>query len=467
MIKYSIIVLKFQNDKILGLFLLKKINLKGKMQKNIRGRMAQAQKVARSEFSGAIAQIAAERKIAPEAIYEAIEAGLLSAYRKQMSGEYEDEAELDSDYHYFAKVEQASGAMNVYRAPIIGEIDEEDENAVVRYDEKKLEDVTPAGFGRIAAQVAKQVIIQRVRDAERDQIINDYADKIGVMVTAQVLRMEKGNVLLDIGRGNAYMPPKEQMRGEFYKNNARIAVYIKGIEELNHHKAIIVSRADGELVRKLFEREVPEINAGTVEIKLLAREAGVRTKVAVVSNGGAGIDPVGSCVGQRGVRVQEIIKELNNEKIDIINYYQEMDKMIASALAPAENLKIEYDEEKKTAEVTAPDDQVSLTIGRGGQNVRLAAKLLGVSITVKSESGAVTTKMTGNEEYEIDSYGLSEETRNELINLKLVTYADITRFSKRIEENDKIEEAEKERIFAQAKMRQAADEETKAETKND
>ncbi len=426
------------------------------MRKSVRtskSQQAQMQKSARSEFSAAIAQIAAERKIEPQAIYEAIEAGLVSAYRKQISGEAEESTVLDHDAAYFARVDQVTGAMQVFKAPRLHPEDEDD----FSYDDKKKEDVTPAGFGRIAAQVAKQVIIQRVHDAERDQIIADYSDKIGTMVTGQVLRMEGKNVLLDIGRGNAYMPPKEQMRGEFYKSNARIAVYIKGIEEIGNRKTIVVSRADGQLVKSLFEREVPEINAGTVEIKLLAREAGVRTKVVVASNGGLSIDPVGSCVGQRGVRVQEIIKELNNEKIDIIPYYADMKQMIAAALSPAEGLSIVYDDKLKTAEVTTPADQVSLTIGRGGQNVRLAAKLLGISITVKSEDGQVAGEVTGNEEYEIDSYGVNEDTRSELINLKLTTYPDILRFQDRIANNSKIEETEKELVIKEAKRRQEID----------
>ncbi len=428
-----------------------------------RKRATQAQKAARSEFSAAIAQIAAERKIEPQAIYEAIEAGLLSAYRKQMGGEQDEELALDRNFAYFAQVDQVTGAMSVWKAPKLHPEDEEDES----FDENKKEDVTPAGFGRIAAQVAKQVIIQRVRDAERDQIIADYSDKIGTLVTGQVLRMEGRNVLLDIGRGNAYMPPKEQMRGEFYKSNARIAVYIKAIEEINKRKAIIVSRAAGELVSLLFEREVPEINAGTVKIKLLAREAGVRTKVAVVSTGGTTVDPVGSCVGQRGVRVQEIIKELNNEKVDIIPYYEDMNLMIAAALSPAENLKINFDPKKQSAEVIAPQDQVSLTIGRGGQNVRLAAKLLGISLTVKSEEGDIESTMSGQEEYEIDSYNLDEETREELINRKLTTYVDILRFEQRILEDENLKPAQKEIILQKAKEAEQAAEKDHKEVVNE
>lgn len=452
--------LKFQKGSLEEFFCRKNEKQMKKIEKMSRNRQAQAQKSARSEFSAAIAQIAAERKIEPQAIYEAIEAGLLSAYRKQISGEQDEDLALDPKFFYVAKVDRVTGGMEVWKAPKLHPEDEDDDS----YDEKKMENVTPAGFGRIAAQVAKQVIIQRVRDAERDQIIVDYSDKIGTLVTGQVLRMEGKNVLLDIGRGNAYMPPKEQMRGEFYKSNARLAVYIKAIDEINKRKAIIVSRADAELVRLLFEREVPEISAGTVMIKLLAREAGVRTKAAVVSNGGTSVDPVGSCVGQRGVRVQEIIKELNNEKIDIIPYYEDINLMIAAALSPAENLKINYDDKTKSAEVIAPADQISLTIGRGGQNVRLAAKLLGISITVKSEDGSVTAAMSGTEEYEIDSYGLDEEAREELVDRKLTTYADILRFTERINENEKLTEAQKELILAKAAEAEKAEMEKKEKT---
>ncbi|MBQ6154618.1 transcription termination/antitermination protein NusA, partial [bacterium] len=237
-----------------------------------------ATKVARSEFSAAIAQITAERKIDPEQIYLAIEAGLLGAYRKQMAGEF-NEVQLDPKYHYWTNVDRLTGEMSVFRAPRLHPDDPEDES----YDSKKIENVTPVGFGRIAAQLAKQIILSGLRDAEHDQIISEYQNQLGTMITAQVFRMERGNVLMDIGRGNATMPPKEQMRGEFYKSNARMAVLIKEIGEVNGHKTIIVSRSDPKLVELLFEREVPEIASGAVSIKLIAREAGIRTKVAVVS----------------------------------------------------------------------------------------------------------------------------------------------------------------------------------------
>ena len=424
------------------------------MSKKTDNKKNRAQKVARSEFSAAISQITAERKIDPEYVYQAIEAGLLGAYRKQMGGE--SDIPLDPAYYYWAQVDRITGGMQILRAPRLNPDDPEDES----YDEKRAEDVTPAGFGRIAAQLAKQIILQRMRDAERDQIITDYQDHLGTMVTAQVFRMEGRNVLMDVGRGNATMPPREQMRGEFYKNNARMAVLIKEIGEINGHKTIIVSRADPRLVSLLFEREVPEIASGSVTIKLIAREAGIRTKVAVSSNNAANVDPVGSCVGQRGVRVQEIIKELNNEKIDIIPYFDDKVEMIKAALAPAENLQVTYDEQKNQAQVVAPADQISLAIGRSGQNVRLAAKLLGMSITITNQEGEVAGQVTGQEEYEIDQFDLDDATRELLINLKLTNSNDILRFRERIENQDELDDEVKEKILSLATRQVERDEKT-------
>lgn len=408
----------------------------------------------RSEFASAISQISAERKIDPEQIYLAIEAGLVGAYRKQAGGE--NEVPLDPSFHYWAHVDRLTGEMNVYRAPRLHPDDEEDES----YDDTKIEDVTPSGFGRIAAQLAKQIIIARMRDAERDQIIDEYQNQIGSMITAQVFRMERGVVWMDVGRGNAAMPPREQMRGEFYKSNARMAVLIKEIGEVAGHKTIVVSRSDPRLVELLFEREVPEIASGAVVIKLIAREAGIRTKLAVSSTQPQGVDPVGSCVGQRGVRVQEIIKELNNEKIDIIPYYEDKKQLIAAALAPAENLVINYDEKNNTATVIAPPDQISLAIGRGGQNVRLAGKLLGMSITITDQSGSIAGQVSGQEEYEIDSFGLDPEVRETLINLKLTNSNDIVRFQNRLMDNEAIAEELKQSIL------QRAQEQVKVDTQN-
>ncbi|MBQ6438231.1 transcription termination factor NusA [bacterium] len=405
---------------------------------------ARAARAHRSEFSSAIAQICAERKIDAEQVYQAIEAGLLGAYRKQVGGETDEP--LDPKFYYWAQVDRDSGAMKILCAPRLQPDVEEDES----YDDKKITEVTPPGFGRIAAQLAKQIILQRMRDAERDQIISEYQSQIGTVVTGQVFRMERDSVLMDIGRGNASMPPVEQMRGEFYKSGARMAVLIKGIGEVNGKRTIIVSRADAQLVALLFEREVPEISGGSVQIKLIAREAGIRTKVAVASNNPAAVDPVGSCVGQRGVRVQEIIKELNNEKIDIIPYFEDPVQMIIAALAPAENMTVEYDAEAKAARVSLPKDQVPLAIGRGGQNVRLAAKLVGASITVVDEAGEIKGQVTGSEEYEIDQFELAPEVRERLVNLKLTNSNDILRFQNRLENCDDIDAQTKAAIVARA-----------------
>ena len=375
--------------------------------------------LARTEFSAAINQIANERQIDPASIYDAIRQALVSAYRKQFG-------HLEEESYYFVELNEESGESTIFKCPIVEK--DEETGEILKWDDSDPKDVTPAGFGRIAAQTAKQVILQKIRESEKEKVMSDYETKLGEIVTAQILRMDGRAVILDLGRGQGYMPPEEQMRGEFYKMNNRITVLIKEIRDTHKGRRIIVSRADKELVAKLFEREVPEIAAGTVEVALISREAGVRTKLAVKSTQ-EGVDPVGSCVGQRGVRVQEVIRELNNEKLDIIPYTEDIRLLVQGALAPAEGLKITINEEEGLAVVTAPDDQLSLAIGRGGQNARLAAKLTELKITIKSDSGEVRSKVTGEEEYEIDTFeGLIEDTRNFLVENKLTTIADISRF---------------------------------------
>jgi transcription termination/antitermination protein NusA len=380
--------------------------------------MPSTQSVVRTDFAAAVNQIAEERKIEPEDIYEAIRQALVSAYRKQMG-------ELDNTFYYFVELDKENGSAKIFQAPAT-KIDEETEE-ILEWDADKAEDVTPAGFGRIAAQTAKQVILQKIRLTERDTVIAAYREKIGEVITGQVLRMQGPNVIIDIGRGQGFMPPEEQMRGEFYRLNQRMAVLVKDIEETNRGQQIIVSRSDARLVVKLFEREVPEVATGAVEITSIAREAGVRTKL-IVRSAQSGVDPVGSCVGQRGVRVQKVIEELNNEKVDIIPFAEDNEQLLKASLAPAESLVIEIDEKKKMVTVIAPDDQLSLVIGRGGQNVRLAAKLTGYQITVKSAAGEVESTVTGEEEYEIDTFGITDDTRAILIQYKLTTLNDLVRF---------------------------------------
>ncbi len=400
--------------------------------------MSNNAKVARTEFSAAIAQIANERNISPESIVEGIRQALVSAYRKQF-GPFEE------DVHYIAEVNAESGESKIFKYAVIEK--DEETGEVTKWDDSKSEDVTPAGFGRIAAQTAKQVILQKIRESEKDQILADFSEKIGEIVSGQVLRMDGKMVIIDVGRGQGVMPPEEQMRGEFYRLNNRITVFIREIRDTFKGRSIIVSRSAKELVSKLFEREVPEVASGAVKIVNIAREAGVRTKLAVTSTQ-EGVDPVGSCVGQRGVRVQEVIRELNNEKIDIIPYSEDQVAYLRGALAPAENLKIDIDVEQNLVTVTAPDDQLSLAIGRGGQNVRLAAKLTGYKITIKSAAGEVQSAVTGAEEYEIDTFeGLEPEVRALLIQNKFTTLNDLSRFKTRWMEMEEVNEAQKKMLL--------------------
>ena len=349
----------------------------------------------KSEFALALNQICAERGIDPKIVIESIKQAILAALKRDLG--LEDEVALIG---YVVNVNEETGAITV---------------------EKDGHDATPAGFGRIAAQVAKQVIMQRVREAEKDAILGEYEGKIGAMVTGMILRFDGPNVVVDIGRGQAMMPQVEAIPNEFYRLNQRIAVFIKEIRETYKGKAIIVSRSAPELVKELFSREVPEVGSGAVEIMSIAREAGHRTKLAVKSTQD-GVDPVGSCVGQKGIRVQAVINELNGEKVDIIEFSKDIKEYIAGALAPAEGLSVEIDEKIRKATITVPDDQLSLAIGKGGQNARLAAKLTGYKIDIKgAEAKKIALSTSGDEQFEIDSLGLSSKLRNTLIDMKITT----------------------------------------------
>ncbi len=353
----------------------------------------------KSEFALALNQICAERGIDPKIVIESIKQAILAALKRDL-GLAEEEALVG----YIVNVDESTGAITV---------------------EKDGKDATPAGFGRIAAQVAKQVIMQRVREAEKDAIIGEYEGKMGTLVTGMVLRFDGPNVVVDIGRGQAYMPTGESIPNEFYRLNQRIAVYIKEIRDTYKGKTIIVSRTAPELVKELFSREVPEVSSNSVEIVAIAREAGHRTKLAVKSKED-GIDPVGSCVGQKGVRVQAVINELNGEKIDIVEYSDRIDEYIKSSLAPAEGINVEVDEKKRKVVVTVPEDQLSLAIGRGGQNARLAAKLTGFKIDIKGDGAAkVAMSTTGDEQFEIDELGLGSKVRNTLLELKITTVKEL------------------------------------------
>lgn len=333
--------------------------------------------IVRSEFALALHQVATERGIDINVVLETIKAAILAAYRKDYG--------LD-------ELEQMTVELN----PDTGEA------KVV----KNGQDVTPPGFGRIAAQTAKQVILQRIREAEKSAVITDFQAKIGTIATGMVLRFDGPNVVVDIGRAQAIMPASEQSHGERYHLNQRLTFYVEGIRESMRGSDIIVSRAHKGLVEGLFKREVPEVAQGAVELKMIAREAGGRTKVAVYS-AQSGVDPVGSCVGQKGVRVQAVINELGGqEKVDIIQWSSDARQFIIAALAPAKDMSVQLDDKENTAIVEVPEDQLSLAIGRDGQNVRLAAKLTGWKIDIRAKN-APTGANSGLSAQEAVSEGLT------------------------------------------------------------
>jgi N utilization substance protein A len=315
---------------------------------------------ARTEFALALNQVCHERGIEPEIVIKTIEEAVLAAFRKDFG--------LEEDKEYQVEIDSDSGETKIFSWP-------EGKKA-------KKKEITPPGFGRIAAQVAKQVILQKIREAEKDAILGEYEKRIETLVNGMVLRFDGPNVITDIGKAEGLMPAEEQVRSERYRLNQRLTLFIKEIRETARGRRVIVSRSDKGLVKGLFKREVPEVASGAVEIKEIAREPGGRSKVAVASTQ-AGVDPVGSCVGQKGVRVQAVINELNGEKIDIIPFSKEIEKFIVAALSPAEKVEVSVDKKGKKAKVSVPDDQLSLAIGKEGQNVRLAAKLTGFKIDIK------------------------------------------------------------------------------------
>ncbi len=340
----------------------------------------------RSEFSLALNQVATERGIDPVAVLETIQAAILAAYRKDNGAD--DIPTLTVDLN------PDTGEARVIKDGV---------------------DVTPPGFGRIAAQTAKQVILQRIREAEKSAVLADYQGKIGNIVGGMILRFDGPNIIVDIGRTQSVMPPQEQNPAERYHLNQRLTFYIEGIRETMRGNEIIVSRAHKGLVEGLFAREVPEVAQGSVELRVVAREAGNRTKVAVFSST-PGVDPVGSCVGQKGVRVQAVISELGgNEKVDIIQWSEDMKQFIVAALAPAKDIDVVLDTTKQAAEVTVPEDQLSLAIGRDGGNVRLAAKLTGWKIDIKGKPvvGQPAAEVTVEEAPKVEEAATAEEVSPE------------------------------------------------------
>jgi N utilization substance protein A len=341
----------------------------------------------KSDFYAAISQIAAERGIPKEAIVEVMEKALVTAYRRTLGNNpppIEVTVRLDSQTgqaRVFAEKQIVDDVLDDRF-----EIDIKDARRLrpdAELGETVLVENTPNDFGRIAAQTAKQVILQGIKEVEREHIYGEYMDREGELVTATVQRTAKGNVILELGKAEAILPPKEQVDSDRYYHGQRLKVYLMEIRREDRGPRLIASRTHKKLIERLFEMEVPEIYNGTVEIKSIAREPGLRTKVAVAARQ-EGIDPVGSCVGMRGIRIQNIVNELNGEKIDVVQWSPDSRDFIANALSPAQVVEVQLRDDEHAATVIVPDKQLSLAIGKEGQNVRLAAKLSGWRIDIKS-----------------------------------------------------------------------------------
>ena len=338
------------------------------------------------DFVGALLQLNAEKQVSREALVRALEEGIQAAYRR-VAGE-ED---------IFVKVEPDSGRIDVYRGRYV--VDEiEDPMVEVTVDEARrtdpeakpgdvieLEQLDGEHFGRIGAQTAKQIILQRIREVERDQVFDQFASREGELITGSVSRVEPRAIILDVGKGvEAILATTEQSPLEHYRIGQPVKAFVLEVRRSARGPQILVSRTHKGFLRRLFELEVPEIHGGTVEVKAIAREAGSRSKVAVASRQD-GLDPVGAAVGQRGTRVQAVVAELAGEKIDVIPWNDDASVFVANALSPAQVLGVQIDEEHRIASVTVPERMLSLAIGREGQNARLAARLTGWRIDIRSD----------------------------------------------------------------------------------
>ena len=338
------------------------------------------------EFLEAMEQIAKEKGISKDLLFEAIDLALVSAYKKNFG----------TAQNVKVLIHKETGEVEVYALKTVVEKVESDFLEISLDEAKEINRnyelgeiverlVTPRNFGRIAAQTAKQVVVQKIREAERGIIFDEYITRENELVTGLVQRKEKNNLYIDLGKTEAVLPSTEQVMSEEYNMNDRLKCFILEVKKTTKGPQIILSRSHPGLVKRLFELEVPEIQTGVVEIKNISREAGSRTKLAVFSHD-PNVDAVGACVGQRGQRVQTIVDELKGEKIDIIQWSDDAATLVASALSPAKVVRVEANKEQGTAHVVVIDTQLSLAIGKEGQNARLAAKLTGWKIDIKSES---------------------------------------------------------------------------------
>ena len=339
-----------------------------------------------NELMSALDDLEREKGVDKEVLFEAIESALISAYRRNFG----------SVQNVRVQINRSTGATEVFaQKTVVPEV--QDHRLEVSADEARDVDptaaegdivefeITPKNFGRIAAQTAKQVIVQRIREAERGMIYEEYSGREGDIVTGMVQRVERGLVFIDLGRTEAILMPSEQVPGEMLRPNERVKLYVVEVKKTTKGPQVYLSRSHPGLIRRLFELEVPEIHDGVVEIRGVAREAGARTKIAVWAED-TNVDPVGACVGAKGQRVQAIVNELKGEKLDIIAWDPEPAVFVSNALSPAHVTEVEIEESGRSARVIVPDNQLSLGIGKEGQNARLAAKLTGWRVDLKSES---------------------------------------------------------------------------------
>lgn len=338
------------------------------------------------EFIEALEDLEKERGIQADVILEALEAALISAYKKNFG----------SSQNVRVEINRETGEIHVYfRKTVVDEV--EDERVEMSLEEARLLDpefevgdmfeseVTPRSFGRIAAQTAKQVVVQRIREAERGMIYDAFAGREGDIVNGLITRIENRNIFVDLGKTDALLPVSEQIPGEHHKVGERIKIYLGEVRKANRGAQVVISRTNPGLLRRLLEQEIPEIYDGTVEVKAVVREPGSRSKVAVYSEN-PDIDAVGACVGAKGIRVQSIVSELSGEKLEVIEWSDDTKKFISNAISPAKALEVIMNPEGNAAKVVVPDDQLSLAIGKEGQNARLAVRLTGCKIDIKSAS---------------------------------------------------------------------------------
>ncbi len=386
-------------------------------------------KIGAGNLNEVFEELEREKGISREVIVSSLCDAMVAAYKKHLRVKEIENVE--------AILDEQGGEIGIFKGKTVVKKVEDEDNEISLKDAKEIDEdvelgdevkleVTPEQFGRIAAQAANQVLTQRIREAERNLVLNEFLDKKGTLITGIIQKVdERRNVIVNIGKIDAIMPRKEQIPGEFYKPGNRIRVFVLNVKETTRLPQVIVSHAHPEIVRELFELEVPEIEDGIVEIKSISREAGYRTKIAVWSNDPE-VDSVGACIGPRGARIQTIVSELKNEKIDIVRYSLDPVEYIVNALSPARVVSVDImadDEEAHEALVVVPDDQLSLAIGREGQNVRLAHKLTNWKIDIKSTSQMERAESEAQnyeqepqyeEENEVDDIMNSEELQQEI-----------------------------------------------------